>query len=114
MEQYSKKIKRQLRELSWLAYQREQEAILANFEQQFIKWREGKIDCEDLMTLIHQFHDYDARELYKELYKKYVMTNDHVWIVTAAIKHKILKKEEVPDVVMEAIGGFMNAILGHT
>lgn len=45
MKEYSKKIKRQLRELAGKAYQRELEAILADLEMQFTKWREGQIDC---------------------------------------------------------------------
>jgi len=66
MEKYSKKIKRQLGELSELAYQRERDSILADLEQQFIKWREKKINSWELVELIHQFHDYDARGLYKQ------------------------------------------------
>ncbi|MCK4870544.1 MAG: hypothetical protein KAS93_05480 [Gammaproteobacteria bacterium] len=95
MREYTKKIKRQLRELVGVAYKRELESTLTGLEQQF-----GEIDCWDLGELIHIFHNKDARNLYKQ----YEMGGDASWKVAYAVNNAILKKEELSDEVMGVVG----------
>ena len=96
MKKYSKKIKRQLRELSGLAYKRELEHFLTNLKGKFDKWHNGNIDCWKLVDSIHDFHNGDARNLYKQ----YIMNKNSDLNVVHALNNGIIKNEEVPDEVM--------------
>jgi len=103
MKKHSKEINRQLSELSGKAYQRELEAILSSLEMEFTKWREKQIDCWKLVDLIHKFHNQDSREIYK----RYEMDTNKELNVAYALNNEILKRNEVPDMVLDAIGNLV-------
>jgi hypothetical protein len=98
MTEYSKHVKRLLRELAADAYEKELSRELAKLENSFEEWREGKIDSGELSHRIHQYEVGPSRELYK----KY---NDgqNEFNVAYAIVTGLLAREEVPEELMEAI-----------
>jgi hypothetical protein len=100
MKTYPKSIKKQLRELSGKAYQRELDAALSDLEKQFNLWRQGEMDCWELEDLIHKFHNGIARELYKQ----YAYGNAYDWHVVQALRNNILQRQDIPDEVYEHIG----------
>jgi hypothetical protein len=80
MQDYPKRIKKQLCELSGKAYQRELDTALSELHKQFEEWQKNKIDCWDLNNIVHKFHNGISRELYKY----YVMFSNHSWQVAVA------------------------------
>ncbi len=63
---YSKAIKRRIRELAGLAYERSLSAALADLDSEFARWRQGQCDAFELEECIHKFHDGVARDLWKK------------------------------------------------
>ena len=98
MTEYSKHIKRLLRELAAEAFEKELARDLAKLEKDFEEWREGKINSGELSHRIHQYEVGPSRELYK----KY---NDgqNDFNIAYAIVTGMLAREEVPDELIEAI-----------
>ena len=99
MKDYSKQVKRQIRELASLLYQRELDAELAKLDAHFGQWRQGKLSPFDLAEHIHQFHQHPARELYN----KFSYNDILPMLVAKAIVDGALAEEEVPEAVREAL-----------
>ncbi len=55
MTDYSKHVKRLLRELAAEAYEKELSRELAKLEKSFDDWREGRINSGELSDRIHQY-----------------------------------------------------------
>ncbi len=87
-----KPVKRQLRELSMQAYERELSSALEKLATQFLEWQSGKIGPWDLTEVIHKFHDSQARDLYK----RYETAPDLRLVVAKAVAEGILTQEEIP------------------
>ena len=102
MTEYSKHVKRLLRELAAEAYEKELSRELAKLDKSFEEWREGEIDNGELSHRIHQYEVGPSRELYK----KY---NDgqNDFNVAYAIVTGLLAREEVPEELIEAIDKHM-------
>ena len=92
-------MKRQIRELAYLLYQRELNAELAKLDAHFEQWRQGSLSPFDLAAQIHEFHQKPARELfgkysYDDLFPSYV---------AKAIADGSLSEAEVAPEVNEAL-----------
>ena len=94
----TKKQKKELRSLQALAWERELEQELANLEEQFRNWRSGTIGAFDLSDRIHQFHDHEARDLYK-----YYSYRNNIFAVPGAIAKGIISESEVSRQLLETI-----------
>jgi hypothetical protein len=64
----------------------------------FEKWRNREIDSFKLNDLIHQHHQGPSRELWK-----FYTYADPDTAVARAVKFDLLKKEEIPDDLLESI-----------
>lgn len=95
---YPKHIKRQLNDLSGEAYERELHRELEKLEKSFQEWRAGALSSGDLSLQIHQYEVGASRELYK-----YYNGVDHDKPVAYALVVGLLKPEEVPLEVQQAI-----------
>lgn len=95
----TKNVKRQIRELANLLYQKELDAELAKLDTHFGQWRQGKLSPFDLAEHIHQFHQKPARELWVKF------SDDKLFpmLVARAIVEGTLSEEEVPWEVREAL-----------
>jgi len=102
MQQYPKNIKRLLREYMMEAYERELHRELVKLDQSFAEWRAGQIGSGELSYRVHQYEVGPSRELYK----KY---NDspHDVNVAYAIVTNILKRDEIPAELLEAISSLL-------
>ena len=87
-----------MRALQGLAWERELEQQLANLEEQFRRWRSGTIGVFDLSDRIHQFHDHEARDLYK-----YYSYRNNYFAVPGAVVKGIITESEVSSQLLEAI-----------
>lgn len=103
MEKLSKKQQAHLRVLAGRAYENELSKCLMVLDEQFGKWKSGKINVWQLSDLIHQFHDGDSRELYKY----YVYGKDHPLQVAYAIRNGYLSMEDVE----ESCRGFVQYLI---
>jgi predicted ATP-dependent endonuclease of OLD family len=65
MQAMSKKQKKHLKELSGRCYELEMSEALNELFDSFQKWKSGEINAFDLNEIIHQHHNYKARDLYK-------------------------------------------------
>ena len=95
---YSKLIRKKLRELAGLAHERELSRALETLDSHFARWRRQEIDCFELNDRIHSFHQKTSRELWKT----YSSMEDD-FLVCRAVKLDFLSREEVPEKVAEAI-----------
>jgi len=98
MTEYSKHIKRLLRELAAEAHEKELSRELVKLDKSFEEWREGKINGGELSYQIHQYEVGPSRELYK----KY-NDGENDFNVAYAIVTDMLDREEIPKELIEAI-----------
>lgn len=98
MKEYRKETRKKFKELANLAWQRELDRHIASLAERFDEWRKKKIDCFQLNELIHKFHDGPSREVWK----KHNNLDADV-IVTMAVASGILKKEEIPQDILQYI-----------
>lgn len=61
---WTKKQRRELRELQGLAWERELSAALEGLQEDFRSWRDGDISPFELNDRIHRFHNGRSRELF--------------------------------------------------
>jgi hypothetical protein len=102
MQDYPKRIKRQLRELATIAYERELRRHLSELEADFGQWRAGSLDCWAMSDRIHRFHDGPSRRLFS--YYTSIQPN---MVVAQAIASNLLQESEVPEEVLQAIAGLV-------
>ncbi len=102
MQQYPKNIKRLLREYMMEAYERELHRELTKLGQSFAEWRDGQIVSGELSSRVHQYEAGPSRELYK----KY-NCSPHDVNVAFAIVTNILKRDEIPAELLEAISSLL-------
>lgn len=100
MREYPKRIKKLLREFMAEAYERELHRELTKLDRDFAEWRQGAIGSGELSHRIHQYESGPSRELFKQY-----NGSPHDMSVAYAIVVGILKREEMPDELLEAIGG---------
>ncbi len=91
-------IRRKLRELAGMAYERELSRELEKLGTDFDAWKEGKVNAFELSERIHRFHQGPARDLYVSArgIKPDVS-------VARAVAAGILTRDEVPDEVLAAV-----------
>jgi hypothetical protein len=102
MQDYPKKIKRLLREYMVEAYERELHRELVKLDQSFAEWRDGKIGSGELSHRVHQYEAGPSRKLYKKYNYSYHDAN-----VAYAIATDILKRDEIPAELLEAISSLL-------
>ena len=107
MREYSKRIKRMLREYMTEAYERELHRELSKLDESFTEWRNGAISSGELSYQIHQYETGPSRELYRQ----YNSGPDDM-SVAYAIVVGILNEEEVPVDLREAISGPIDLFRG--
>jgi hypothetical protein len=98
MRDYSKRIKRLLREYLAEAYERELHRELTRLDKSFAEWREGTISSGELSHRVHQYETGPSRELFEQYnYGPLDMS------VAYAVVVGILDQEQVPAELLEAI-----------
>jgi hypothetical protein len=98
MNDYSKKIRRLLREFAAKSYEEELSRQLARLDESFAEWRDGKINSGELRDRIHQYETGASRELFN----KYNQGRDD-FNVAYAIVTGILDREDVPEELIQEI-----------
>ena len=98
MTDYSKRIKRLLREFTAEAYEKELSRELAKLDKSFEEWRDGKINSGELSYRIHQYETGASQELFKKYNEG---KND--FNVAYAIVTEILDRDTIPKELLEAI-----------
>jgi len=98
MREYSKKIKKLIREFAAEAHERELHRELTQLDLQFAEWRKGQLGSGELSTEIHKYEAGPSRELFKRY-------NGDLpdMMVAYAIAAGILKREEIPAELLEAL-----------
>ena len=99
----SKKEKQELRELVSECYEEHLSSLLENLYEDFQKWGSKYIDVFELTNRIHEFHDGNARELYK----MYVLSPPEVAIVYA-LRNNIVGPEGIGGDLYKKLGGHLN------
>ena len=95
---YSKSMKRQIRELRAQAHENELASELTKLEQKFADWHAGKIGAGELSQIVHQYHNGPARELFS-----YYDSGDDDLLVASALVRGILSEADVPEEVRQHI-----------
>ena len=98
MREYSKYIKRLIREHAARAYEAELGQALSELEQQFTLWRGGQISAGELSDCIYRFTRGPARELWDRYNAK---LNDMQ--VAYAIVTGLLPRDTVPAELLDAL-----------
>jgi hypothetical protein len=98
MNEYPKKIKKLIREFAAEAHERELRRELTKLDRRFAEWRNGKLGSGELSTEIHQYDTGSSRELFTRY-------NGDLpdMMVAYAITAGILKREEIPAELLEAL-----------
>ena len=98
MQEYPKKIKKLIREFAAEAHERELHRELAKLELRFAEWRNGKLGSGALSDELYQYENGPFRELFMRY-------NGGLpdMMVAYAISAGILKREEIPAELLEAL-----------
>lgn len=96
MRELPKNIKRQLRELVALVYERELGRELQALAREFDAWKVNGIDAFELEKRVHQFHQGPARELYG----RYADNPNVELIVAGAVEANTIERSEIPEEVL--------------
>ena len=103
-----KAIRRQLRELTQMAHDRELGLYLSELESRFRQWREGEIGPSELSDLIHEFHEDAARAVHG------TYTNlDEEQSVARAIGIGLLRQGEVPEEIRKRLSSSIDFYREH-
>jgi hypothetical protein len=97
--QLTKEQKRQARELATVAREAELSEALRELDVLFSDWRKGHIDAFQLSDAIHQFHDGQARDLFK-MYNGGAPED----LAARAIAHELVPPEQIPRDLRRALG----------
>lgn len=98
MPDYSKPIKKLIREYVGKAYENELHRELSKLDRSFAEWRAKKIDDWELSDRIHRYEMGPSRELYKQYNSGPADMN-----LAYAIAAGILNRDEVPAELLEAL-----------
>jgi hypothetical protein len=99
---YPKPIKKLIRHYLAEAYERELNRELTKLDRSFTEWRQGKISSGELSHRVHQYETGPSRELYKQY-----DGGEADMSVAYAIVVGILKQEEIPAELLEALEGLI-------
>ena len=102
MREYSKKIKKLIREFAAEAHERELHRELTALDRRFSEWRAGRLGSGELSVEIHQYETGPSRELFK----RYNGALPDM-MVAYAIVVGILQREEIPAELLEALAGMI-------
>ena len=98
MREYSKRVKRMIREYASRAYEAELSRALGKLEQRFAAWRSGQISASELSDRVHAF----TRGQVRELHRRYNANLDDVQ-VAHAIATSLLPRDTIPAELLEAL-----------
>jgi hypothetical protein len=98
MREYSKRVKRLLREFAARAYEIELGRALGELEQQFALWRGGQISAGELSDRIYAFTRGPARELWG----RYNARLDDMQVAYAVVTG-LLPRDELPAELLEVL-----------
>ena len=93
---------RQARELATAAREAELSEALRELDVLFSDWRKGRIDAFQLSDAIHQFHDGQARDLFK-MYSGLAPED----LAARAIAHELVAPEQIPRDLRRALGDWI-------
>jgi hypothetical protein len=96
----SKRVRALVRDLAATAYERELQGYLTQVEQAFVRWRKGEIDARSLADEVDEFSRGRARH---SLEQRYRTTRIMHMNVAQAIARGILRTDEVPGEVLDAL-----------
>jgi hypothetical protein len=103
-KEYSKPIKRLIREWNETAYERELHRELSHLGAQFDRWRDHEIDSFELNNHIHKFHNGISRKLWQR-YNSSTSVMD--FNVAYALVAGILSEDEVPSELRDVLGNII-------
>lgn len=101
----TKKEKRELKEIVSECYEDHLTELLENLYEDFQKWGGKHIDAFELTDRIHEFHDRDARKLYK----MYVMSPPEVAVIYA-LKNRMITKDAINTKILEKLGEYLDLL----
>ena len=108
-EEFSKSVKKKLRELVLEAHEKALRAPLEELSRHCDRWRSGEISAIDFADLIHDFSNGPSREIYKRF--TWSSYNDLPVMIAGAIHDGLLDEEAIPDDVMAtSVGRWMAMI----
>jgi len=99
MRNYSKRVRKLIREYAGLAYERELVAELGKLADRVNAWKQGEISPWELNDDIWKY----VKGPQREMWKKYTNKDFLDLVVARAITDGFLKREEVPGDVLESI-----------
>ena len=92
VDRWSKRQRRELRELQGLAWERELEEALRSLRGDFEAWEKGEIPAFELSDRIHKFHNGRSRELFN----MYSGSLQDLWIAYA-VARGVLDESELSE-----------------
>jgi hypothetical protein len=95
---WSKKQRRELRDLQGLAWERELEDALRSLRNDFETWARGDISAFELSDRIHKFHNGRSRELFN----MYSGSLDNWW-VGHTIARGVIEETELSDDLLDVL-----------
>jgi hypothetical protein len=99
MNDQPKALKRAIRQLADMAYERELASALEALHQQFGSWRNGETGPFELSDAIHRFHNGIARDLYNRYSSGGILDG----VVAGAIMRGTISAAEIPEVARERL-----------
>lgn len=99
MQNFTKKVKSQIRNLIPLLYQRELQLELEKLDQHFAQWRNEEISPFELSEHIHEFHQNPSRELFSKYQSRPLFPT----YIAQGVAKKLLDQSEIPTETWDAL-----------
>ncbi|HUP47855.1 MAG TPA: hypothetical protein VNA04_03595 [Thermoanaerobaculia bacterium] len=93
MSELSKAARKAIRDAASIAYERELADALKDLAQTFEDWKAGSLAAFDVSDAVHEFHQGEARELFKQYQAGSNSVRD--FAVAAAVADGFMKLEEI-------------------
>ncbi len=98
MKEYSKKVKKLVREYARKAHEEELRRALVPLSEAFDSWKDSGISSDELSELIHEFNRGPSRELFKRYSGPMLAL-----MVASAVARGILDKDNIPPELLDQL-----------
>jgi len=108
MAEFTKSERKTLRDLAGAVYESEAHAYLEELESEFARWRSAEILSSELLSVIHEFHQGQSRELWS----RYQSLKEPE-IVARGVALGYLTEEQVPEAVRQKLQPLLEFFAKH-
>ncbi|ADQ13744.1 hypothetical protein [Halanaerobium hydrogeniformans] len=108
MQNYSKDLKKEIRQLAKIAHKRELENELSDLQEKFKEWEDKKMN---VFELDHEIYIYHVK-ISRAIFKRYNNDGQLDMVVASAVARGIIEIEELSEKLLDSLKAIINRFGG--